>query len=55
MQHRCRGHDGWLQYLPELRRFEVRMRVNPDESELALPIQYRLQKVEEARKNSTGR
>jgi hypothetical protein len=25
MQHRCGGHDGWLQYLPELRRFQMRM------------------------------
>jgi hypothetical protein len=25
VQHRRGGHDGWLQYLPELRRFEVRI------------------------------
>jgi hypothetical protein len=25
MQHRGGGHDGWLQHLLELRRFEVRM------------------------------
>jgi hypothetical protein len=25
MQHRGGGHDGWLQHLPELRRFEVRI------------------------------